>query len=96
MRAPGQDSTDGDAGNGLAIQGIWRLGKLQRSLALMMLTWATRLQDPVLSSQVWQARSCMAAAYAFAGNRHSGAHQQLACTCLGELHGQWTARALAA
>ena len=46
-----QDSTDEDAGNELAVGGMWRLGKLQRSLALMMLTWATRLQDPVLSSQ---------------------------------------------
>ena len=60
-----QGSAEEDAGNGLAILGVWRLGKLQRSLALMMLTWATRLQDPVLSSQVspWLAEPLRATLY---------------------------------
>ena len=43
---------DSKPGNDLAIIGVWQLSRLQRSLALMMLTWATRLQDPVLASQV--------------------------------------------
>ena len=43
---------DSKPGNDLAISGVWQLSRLQRSLALMMLTWATRLQDPVLASQV--------------------------------------------
>ena len=43
---------DSKPGNDLAISGVWQLSRLHRSLALMMLTWATRLQDPVLASQV--------------------------------------------